>query len=76
MRAVGWREAVPLDLFVVRRPPQTAHFASQRVRQAYDEWARPRRLATQLAILPGAMAVGRANPIWLLAATAAVVRSS
>ena len=52
VRAAGGREAVPLDLFVERRPPSTWHFLSQRVRQAYDEWARPRRLALQLAILP------------------------
>jgi hypothetical protein len=76
IRANGGREAVPLDLFVVRRPPETAHFVSQRVRQAYDEWARPRRLAAQLAILPSAMVVGRANPIWLVAATAAVVAAA
>ena len=50
--AAGGREAAPFDLFVERRPPSTWHFLSQRVRQAYDEWARPRRLALQLAILP------------------------
>jgi len=54
VRAGGGREAVPLDLFVARRPPSTRHFLSQRVRQAYDEWARPGRLAAQLAVLPAA----------------------
>jgi len=43
--AAGGREAVPLDLFVRRLPSTTPHFLSQRVRQAYDEFARPRRLA-------------------------------
>ena len=52
IRAAGGREAVPLDLFVERRPPSTRHFLSQRVRQAYDEWARPRRLIVQLFLLP------------------------
>lgn len=56
MQASGGREVVPLDLFVVRRPPDIAHFRSQRVRQAYDEWARPVHLGVQLALLP--MAVG------------------
>jgi hypothetical protein len=58
--AAGGREAVPLDLFVARRPSTTRHFWSQRVRQAYDELARPARLATQLAVLPlGVLAVAR-----------------
>ena len=50
--AAGGTESVPLDLFVARRPSTTRHFWSQRVRQAYDELARPGRLAAQLAVLP------------------------
>ena len=50
--AMGGVEAVPLDLFVARRPSSTRHFWSQRIRQAYDELARPHRLAMQLAVLP------------------------
>ena len=57
VRAGGGREVVPLDLFVERRPPTTRHFLSQRVRQAYDEWARPARFAAQLAVLPLAAAL-------------------
>ncbi|WP_225425521.1 glycosyltransferase [Pelagerythrobacter rhizovicinus] len=68
IHAAGGREAVPFDLFVVRRPPDTAHFLSQRVRQAYDEWARPRRFAAELALLPAAILVSRRGPGWLLAA--------
>ena len=68
IRAAGGREAVPLDLFVARRPPDVAHFRSQRVRQAYDEWARPGRLAAQMALLPGAIALWRKDPRLLLAA--------
>ncbi len=55
VRAAGGREAVPLDLFVERRPSTARHFWSQRVRQAYDELARPHRLALQLAVLPAAV---------------------
>jgi Glycosyltransferases, probably involved in cell wall biogenesis len=52
VRAAGGRERIPLDLYVARRPSTTRHFFSQRVRQAYDELARPARLAVQLAVLP------------------------
>lgn len=70
MEAAGGRETVPLDLFVARRPPETAHFVSQRVRQAYDEWARPARFAAELALLPAALLASRRNPRWLLVAAA------
>lgn len=73
MRAAGGREAVPLDLFVARRPPSAKHFISQRPRQAYDEWARPGRLAAQLALLPVAILTARRGPSWLLAATAGAI---
>jgi hypothetical protein len=52
VRAAGGTEAVPLDLFVRRQPPDDGHFWSQRVRQAYDEFARPLRLGVSLAVLP------------------------
>jgi hypothetical protein len=39
-------------LHVARRPPTTRHFLSQRVRQAYDDFARPARLALALATGP------------------------
>ena len=51
--AAGGRERVATDVFVLRQPPEARHFLDQRVRQAYDEWARPARLAVQLAALPG-----------------------
>jgi hypothetical protein len=43
----------PLDLYVSRLPPGTAHFLGQRTRQAYDDFAMPPRMAVWLAILPG-----------------------
>jgi len=52
VKAVGGQEAIPLDLFVRRLPPDAKHFWSQRIRQAYDELARPARLLTWLSILP------------------------
>ncbi|MDQ3482476.1 MAG: hypothetical protein M3448_03585 [Pseudomonadota bacterium] len=74
--AAGGREAVPLDLFVERRPPESAHFASQRVRQAYDEWARPARFAAQLALIPAAILLYRRDPRLLLATAAAAVAAA
>lgn len=52
LRAAGARELIAQDLFVARRPPTAARFWSQRVRQAYDELARPRRFVGQLALAP------------------------
>ncbi len=56
VRAAGGVEEAPLDLFVLRRPPDSGHFFSQRVRQAYDEFARPPRMVLSLAVLPLALA--------------------
>jgi hypothetical protein len=52
IRAAGGTVATPLDLYVARRPPSTAHFVSQRVRQAYDDFAIPARIGTFLALIP------------------------
>jgi hypothetical protein len=73
VQAAGGREVVLLDAFVLRRPSTTRHFFSQRVRQAYDEIARPLRLAVQLAFLPVLALIG-ARWGWrgLLAAAALV----
>jgi hypothetical protein len=74
--AAGGTDSVPLDLFVARRPSTTRHFWSQRVRQAYDEIARPGRLAAQLAVLPVA-ALGVARFGWpVLAVAAAAVAAA
>ncbi len=60
IRAVGGTERVAFGLYVARRPATVRHFATQRVRQAYDEFARPARMAAQLAIAPlAAVAVRR-----------------
>jgi hypothetical protein len=55
---VRWR----LDLLVARRPPALRRLVGQRVRQAYDEFARPAYLVAELAVLPavlGALVLGR-----------------
>ncbi len=43
------------DLFVLRLPPESRHFWSQRVRQAYDEFARPTRLGFSLTLVPAVL---------------------
>ena len=50
--AAGGLVTVPLDLYVRRLPPETTHFVGQRVRQAYDEFALPARLALWLLLVP------------------------
>jgi hypothetical protein len=40
------------DLFVRRLPPSSHHFFSQRIRQAYDDYAQPLRLSFFIALLP------------------------
>jgi hypothetical protein len=52
IEAGGGRIAFAPDVYVRRIPPTVRHFAGQRVRQAYDEFARPGRLVAWLAILP------------------------
>lgn len=69
IRAAGGRVATPLDLYVARRPPSTRHFLSQRVRQAYDDFAIPARIGTFLAIPPlAAELLRRRRGGWLVAA--------
>jgi hypothetical protein len=72
VQARGGRELPVRDLYVRRRPPTSAHFRGQRVRQAYDSFAQPGRLAAELAVLPLALA-GLRRPRLLAAGLAAVV---
>ncbi len=65
--AAGGREAFYPDIYVERRPSTARHFWSQRIRQAYDEIARPQRLLVQLAALPVAVMLAIAGH-WLVIA--------
>lgn len=74
IHAAGGRVATPLDLFVARRPPSAQHFFSQRVRQAYDDFAIPARMGFWLSLLPAAgwlLATGRGR--WIGVGAAASV---
>lgn len=72
VRQRGGREVVLREAFVARRPPTVAHFLGQRVRQAYDEFARPVRLGISLAILP-LLAVAVGCRAWEVCCALAVV---
>lgn len=61
VKARGGRETVRRDIYVRRLPPTTRHYFTQRVRQAYDEFARPARLLAALGILPLCIAAIAAN---------------
>ena len=55
LHAAGGKVISPLDLYVARRPPSARHFLSQRVRQAYDDFAVPLRIGVFLAVGPLAL---------------------
>jgi hypothetical protein len=71
--AAGGRAGVALDVIVRREPPTTRHFRGQQVRQAYDELARPVRLAVSLLVLPAALAAMAKRRLALLAGAFAAV---
>ena len=72
IRAAGGRVRSADDLFVPRCPPTGEHFWGQRVRQAYDSFAQPRRLAAEAAIVPLILWSLR-RPRWLVVAAALAV---
>ena len=74
VRAYGGSERRANDLFVRRLPPQAGRFWNQRVRQAYDEFAQPVRMALFLGIVPGLLyaLVRRRHRVVITAALATV----
>jgi hypothetical protein len=52
IHAAGGKVVTRLDLYVPRKAPSAAHFFSQRIRQAYDDFAIPARIGAFLALLP------------------------
>lgn len=75
VKAAGGREVVALDLFVPRVPPPASQFFDQRVRQAYDEFARPWRLLSFLAIGPYVALRGRRAALTVIAASVAIAEA-
>jgi hypothetical protein len=72
LEAAGSRHLVADDLFVARLPPTTRQFWSQRVRQAYDEFARPAHAVLSLAIAP-ILLLGRRKAILAITASSVLV---
>jgi hypothetical protein len=74
IRAAGGRVLTPLDLYVARRAPSASHFVSQRVRQAYDDFALPARIGAFLCIGPLCVELTRRERgRWVLGAAIATV---
>jgi hypothetical protein len=75
VRAAGGRAVVAMDLYVARTPPSSRRFGEQRVRQAYDDFARPFRLAIALLVLPavGGLVVARRARYLVVGAGAVVL---
>jgi hypothetical protein len=74
LKAAGGRPVSAPHVYIRRLPPDFRHFAGQRVRQAYDSFAQPLRLAAELALLPATvlMAMTRRWVVLGAAACAAV----
>jgi len=72
VKAAGGRELRADDLFVGRIPATAAHFRGQRIRQAYDDFAQPVRLAVELTLLPLMIFAARRPARWIPLLAAAV----
>lgn len=71
--AAGGEVSFRPDLAVDRIPPTTRRFVEQRLRQAYDEFARPVRMAVMLSVAPSTIALGRGRPwIWAVVAVGVI----
>ncbi|MDQ0735249.1 glycosyltransferase [Arthrobacter agilis] len=72
VRAAGGVEVRADDLFVARIPCSSRHFLRQRVRQAYDSFAQPGRLAVELGLLPAILLARRSGARLAVAGVAVV----
>jgi Glycosyltransferase like family 2 len=72
IRASGGREVRADGVYVRRLPPTLRHFAGQRVRQAYDDFAQPARLGVELSLLPLLIWAAR-RPLRLLPVAGAAI---
>jgi hypothetical protein len=76
VRAGGGRVEDPVGLYVARRPPSARHYLSQRVRQAYDDFALPARMAAWLCLLPAVAVLARRQRRVLPAAWVAIAAAA
>jgi hypothetical protein len=63
IKAGGGKVLYKPDMFVERLPPSAKHFWSQRVRQAYDDYAQPFKLAFFFLLMPGLSAAAVVSPL-------------
>ena len=70
VEAAGGTVSTRFDILVERRPPTTRHFVSQRVRQAYDDFTLPKRMALFLSVAPAVATAAAARRPGLIAAGA------
>ncbi|CAA9525931.1 MAG: hypothetical protein AVDCRST_MAG85-3232 [uncultured Solirubrobacteraceae bacterium] len=74
VEAAGGVVTTAFDILVERRPPTTSHFLGQRVRQAYDDFTLPPRMALFLSVAPAvALAAVKRRPQLIVAGAAAAV---
>jgi hypothetical protein len=73
VRAAGGVVRAADEVVVRRLPPDVRHFWSQRVRQAYDDFAQPGRLAAELAVAPTVALLAARRPAALLGLAAGLV---
>jgi CDGSH-type Zn-finger protein len=59
IEAAGFSVCKAREVYVPRRPPTTRQFLNQRLRQAYDSRAQPRRLVVELSVLPSLTVINR-----------------
>ena len=72
-QAHGLRVVDAPELVVLRTPPTAEHFWSQRVRQAYDDFAQPARLVAELVLLPVLLATAARRPRLLVLPVVAAI---
>lgn len=73
IEAAGGVHHLARDVYVRRLPPDGRHFWTQRVRQAYDEFARPPLLVAELALLPALAWLAVVRPRALVAVVLGVM---
>jgi hypothetical protein len=72
VRAYGGRAISAPGIYVRRVPPTARAFWDQRIRQAYDSFAQPLRMAAELAVLPSLWRAGRRPRVVLGAVLVAI----
>lgn len=73
IQAGGGKVLFKPDFYVERLPPSSKHFWSQRVRQAYDDYAQPLKLTLFFLLVPSLLASALVSPYLPLALLASSI---